>query len=487
MPKQSILSDARIVFRHPGYENDDDDSIFLELPGFDHEIGGIHHGTALIICGIIACNTWDGYFTITINGEKIQEGHDEVLKGNEYYFHNPTAENGGIAYPLFACFNDWVFPHGKLPPAFSAITTSSTARTLRADTPAANLSQTIIDRDSTCRISDYGDALEAAHLCPTNVDTWWRGNRMSRYCKNKMLPSASVTADVNNVIALRKDIHHMMDDQKFALVPKDNTWKIHFFSPTRNLGGKYHNRPVQALSPEISPAFILTRLAWTIFPLARDFLEAGPRRKIKVRTKDGTRNDLWVFGEEIRLLHGQSTRRTNQSPTKRSLASVGENEGPKKRACYNRDGDGVVEKYIDADVVASRLYQWRNSTDLGSPSISPERQLIPPDSDSSRPISSHSSVSEVLHNGKDTFHAVNHDVEDSQVNQPSDSDSKMVRRHSMPSGSTCDSELDDILVFPPCGPTSEEGLTTFTGISPLKRKWSTLVEPVDFQKPQHSL
>ena len=392
MPKQRTLSDKRIRFRHPHYEDNDDDNIFLDLPAFDHEDGGLHHGTALTACGIIACNTWDGFLTETKNGTRVQEGHDDILMGSEYYFHNPAFANNELPYPLFACFNDWLFPHGSLPPAFDTVPTTSTARTLRDDTPATNPSPTIIDRDLTCRISDYGDALEAAHLCPGSMDEWFRGNRMTRYCRNKSLPSKHITADVANSIALRKDIHHCMDDQKFAIVPKANAWTVHFFHSTKTLGGKYHNRPLQQLSPEVSSVFLLTRLAWTIFPHARDFMEAGPERRIKVRAKTGERNDLWMDGTEIRLTHGQSTRRGSQSPTKRSITSDADDRGSRKRAYHALIDD--EEQHFDPDATATRIYLWRNDTDLICPSISTECPPIFSESESSLPLSSHSKTTE---------------------------------------------------------------------------------------------
>ena len=472
MPKQRKLSGKRITFRHPAYEDDDDDNVILELPGFDHESGGVHHATALVVCGIIACNTWNGYFTRTKDGAKIGEAHDEILLGSEYYFHNPEYETSQEAFPLFACFNDWVFPHGRIPPTFDAVITSSMPRTSREDTPAANLSQAIIDRDQTCRVSDYGDGLEVAHLCPSNVDVWWRANRMVKYCKNRSLPSNSVTADVNNAIALRKDIHHIMDDQKFAIVPKADAWKLHFFGPTKILGGKYHNRAVQQLSPEVSAAFILARLAWTVFPLARDFMEAGPRRRIKVRSELRELNDYWVNGQEIRLSHGQSTRRGNQSPTKRSIASGADDDGPKKRACYPHADDD--EECLNADRTAARIYQWRSAKDLDSYSPSTEHQPAFPASISSRPSSSRSSLPKDHCNCNCEPRDADCEVGGTGVIQTPNSDCRKRKRESTAS------ESSDIGSLTLCDSADVARLAAFAEISDLKRKWLERHRSVEF-------
>ncbi|KAI1109189.1 hypothetical protein F5Y14DRAFT_433371 [Nemania sp. NC0429] len=52
----------RILIRHPGYREYRGESILLELPAIDYSVEpssqvrtwGLHHGTAIVACGIIA-------------------------------------------------------------------------------------------------------------------------------------------------------------------------------------------------------------------------------------------------------------------------------------------------------------------------------------------------------------------------------------------------------------------------------------------------
>ncbi|KAL9124748.1 MAG: hypothetical protein Q9217_005958 [Psora testacea] len=325
------LSERLIEFRHPGYEGSAEQHTLLRLYGFDHEKGGIHHQTALTICGIIACNTWDGWLTDTRDGQRIELDDDSVLDKDFYYFHvppsaNPTTPEGKREpYPVFACFNEWIFPHDKLPPSFTSITVRSSR--MRGMPSASDLAVYVKYRDSSCRISDYQDGLRAAHICPKNAAIWFEANRMGKYCKSQGLYGDYVTNDIANVFALRADLHDVFDDQKLAIVPKDGTWKAHFFGPTFTLGPMYHNESLQELWKEISPSFILARLAWTIFPLTHEFNEGGPRRRVKVLIEeDNTWREKIVFksNTEIRSEHAQSRK---GSPTKQSAASSGHGEG----------------------------------------------------------------------------------------------------------------------------------------------------------------
>lgn len=82
----------QIAFRHPGY--DDPLNIILFIPGLDLD-GGVHHATALVICGILADNRWDGYFSEDKEGQrKVEIGSDDTLKGESFYFQLPNTTSG---------------------------------------------------------------------------------------------------------------------------------------------------------------------------------------------------------------------------------------------------------------------------------------------------------------------------------------------------------------------------------------------------------
>jgi hypothetical protein len=88
-------SDHHIRFRHPAYPSTC--NVLLILQAYDHPDGGLHHETARIACGIIAGNAWNGYFSETAGGQRLDLGPDGILRvGKNYFFHipHPASEIG---------------------------------------------------------------------------------------------------------------------------------------------------------------------------------------------------------------------------------------------------------------------------------------------------------------------------------------------------------------------------------------------------------
>jgi hypothetical protein len=119
----------------------------LDVSGQDGQIKtGLNHRIASTVCGIIAGNVWDGFFTRTRKGASISLDDEPVLVNFEYYFHVPRpsrhyqeqqqdgqeqqeegeqdeqAEYGGspYMYPVVPAFEHWRFPHDHLPPGWPA-------------------------------------------------------------------------------------------------------------------------------------------------------------------------------------------------------------------------------------------------------------------------------------------------------------------------------------------------------------------------------
>lgn len=78
-----------ILFKHSGYPVHYDQNVLLQLYAWDSPTGGLHSGTALLACALIACNAWDGYLTIERDGQKLDLHDDDILIAQEYYFHVP--------------------------------------------------------------------------------------------------------------------------------------------------------------------------------------------------------------------------------------------------------------------------------------------------------------------------------------------------------------------------------------------------------------
>jgi len=112
----SISNPAVVAFCHPYY--DWPDKLFT-LPKLDSTSSttslaskGVHHGTALLACQIIANNTFSGYLAIDREGlQRVDsdKGRDELLTGDRYWFI-ADGSNPGDDYPVVPRFEDWRFP-----------------------------------------------------------------------------------------------------------------------------------------------------------------------------------------------------------------------------------------------------------------------------------------------------------------------------------------------------------------------------------------
>lgn len=350
LPPPSPVSDDQfptannhiIIFKHPAYPDEYEQNILLQLYAWDSPNGGLHAGTALLACTLIACNAWNGYLTIERDGLRLNLQEDDVLPAGEYYFHVPrpsmsmsSADGcGHYKYPVYPSFQHWAFPHRQIPIQWCSPNESDTVTGPTMNTPSvSSVSAAIINRDKSCIISKYRDYIERAHLCPRNELDWFRKNGMRRYNARLDISGDVLTDDMANALAMRADIHRAFDECKFVLVRKCGRWTVHFLEKTYDLGRMYHNRPAEVVG--VSPEFILTRFAWAIFPLVKAFMEQGPERAVKVREhcEDG-------FHEVAKTLDmagfermNAATRGRSNSPKKRKAADGLPHTAEVKRFC----------------------------------------------------------------------------------------------------------------------------------------------------------
>ena len=71
--------------------------MLLALPALDSP-NGMHHGTALDACAIVADNHWDGYFTLDREGAQRvpTDNMDASLNADVYYFHVPGDDGDSL-------------------------------------------------------------------------------------------------------------------------------------------------------------------------------------------------------------------------------------------------------------------------------------------------------------------------------------------------------------------------------------------------------
>ncbi|KAL9124002.1 MAG: hypothetical protein Q9217_006625 [Psora testacea] len=313
-----------IYFKHPQYQDFDTSNVLLSLATYDtkkyeeqgmpSERAGVDYGTALIACGIVAGNVWDGWLSETKDGKRLEMQKDDILTGRAYYFHHPR----GPDYPVVPSFLEWVFPHNNLPPDWSRLLDANRI-ILRA---ASNTSVSVIQRDGSCRLSGEFDNLECAHIVPKRSIDWFKRNGMRRYNPNKNLMLEAIINDPANTFALREDIHTCFDTAAFAIVPKLGFWVSYFILLTCNKGNAYHNTKM-TLAPEIPGEFLFARFAWAILNQVKDFIQYGPERLVLCRVpseNDGQDAKIETKKFDTKTLkdkfYPQQSRQN--SPTKRS-------------------------------------------------------------------------------------------------------------------------------------------------------------------------
>ncbi|KAL8709035.1 MAG: hypothetical protein Q9220_006159 [cf. Caloplaca sp. 1 TL-2023] len=324
------LPSTKIKIKHPGYH--ENDVPLLQLIGFDHfgNNDGIHYGTALTACAIISGRT-DGFLTKERSGvQDLALQLDDILQHGSYYF----MVHDDPKYAVYPTFRQWQFPHQNLPQGWGALPQDCAAET---PTPThSDLTNAVVKRDHQCILSGDRDILEGAHICPSGETDWFKSNAMRQYNRSQNQTLRSITDDMSNLVALRRDLHFAFDTKKmFVLVPKKGDWRVNFLQPSHDLHPRYHNKIVK-LSHEIAPEHLLTRFAWIIFPQLHGFLTQGPSRRVRVTTEDAQGN-VGEMEEEL----GKA------SVEERFFPRPARSESPKKRGRQDDDYTAEVENMED--------------------------------------------------------------------------------------------------------------------------------------------
>lgn len=284
----------KISFKHPGYYTRHGNNTLFSLFAWDSIDGGLHFGTALLACALVACNAMNGYLSTDLAGhEKVDLGFDDILPlRHEYFFHVPypypdpnQTLDSPFKYPVYARFHHWKYPHdiASHPRWLQDIIESHKELDMeRMNTPAASTtSAAVLARDQLCLLSRHGDSLDRAHICPRSESQWFHENGMHEYNDKQDLSGDMITDDLANSLLMRCDLHRAFDSAKFAIVYKQGRWVAHFMEHTTNYASEHHNRPLP-IPVTIAPQFLLARLAWTIFPRVKNFLESGIARLVRL-------------------------------------------------------------------------------------------------------------------------------------------------------------------------------------------------------------
>lgn len=278
LPPTELDSREPIRFLHPGYSLS---NTLLSLPRVDRSTTtfGVHYGTALLACQIIAGNAFDtGRLTLDQAGQRpVNLQFNDILTEDVYYL---MIGEGPNRYPIVPSFQDWEFPHDRIPDSWPQVSPSYGTR---------------------CAISKFSFAIDAAHLVPQEEALWYERNDMRRYGDAVLCGIDNPT----NIMPLKTDLHRCFDNRWFAIVPKvmqttnphSPQYVTHILrTQAAELWPTYQNVIVQYLDMRARP-YLFARFAWAILLQVKPFITGSlSRQVIRIKISD---EDKIEYGKEL--------------------------------------------------------------------------------------------------------------------------------------------------------------------------------------------
>ncbi|KAK7932985.1 hypothetical protein LTR80_011501 [Exophiala xenobiotica] len=296
-----------IAFHHPGYP--EPAQCFLDLPACD-EGSTLSRDVALVACALIACNRYDGYFTLDAAGEERIETTQLACRVNGYYFQLPDTRE----YPIYPSFRHWNLP-SHLPDPWVDPDIEQPSPYMR--TPPAGPSD-VKGRDDTCRVTNHYSGTELAHIVPGRESEWWTTRGLARLQVNA----------ASNTILLRADVHRLLDSRALSFIPRESgngekiwvTYIMKRLQRPQEVHELYHDRQTQPFYG-IKAEYLFCRFAWTVFDSVHGFLHQGYDRWLRYRTETQEEVTRKVAGLQCKD-DGFTRRGRSQSPSKRKRAGV---------------------------------------------------------------------------------------------------------------------------------------------------------------------
>ncbi|KAH8651719.1 hypothetical protein BGZ61DRAFT_229682 [Ilyonectria robusta] len=308
-----------VIIRHPHYP--DHESTLLRFPRLDmvtkHDQAdsdfeyGIHHGTALSACQIVAGNAVGAYLSRDRCGrQRVEMSHDGILTLRYYYLHVRQGVDGVSPFAIVSGFEDWQFPSGSLPETWLCVNDVPTEASLPAN---------------GCIVSGNMKG-EPALLVPEALSSWFCRNRMSDYLANSggdFGPSNSA-----NTCHLRADLLGDFDRRAFAFLPKNTShgYRLvaHYLSAADDLfvpAHVFHNRMIHPPG-RATLEFLYARFAYAVFGLVQSSTQTARRVAIVESGLDEFGLCTWVtnvYSMTPTKIAARRTELANQSLKKRSL------------------------------------------------------------------------------------------------------------------------------------------------------------------------
>ncbi|KAI0443015.1 hypothetical protein F4803DRAFT_517130 [Xylaria telfairii] len=348
-PTTEFDSEDEIQFHHPKYSPPHD--ILFILPRLDRSstsLQGVHYGTALTACQIVANNAFDGYLATDREGRERVDCNldfDHLLTQSDYWFFVASTPQNLNPYPIVPSFQDWAFPHQGIPrwPRLKHTTDSDTT-------------------DHRCIITRTAGFINQAHLIPAAEKKWFEINAMSRYGGHR---------DINqkqNKITLRHDLYFAFDTHLFSIVPKNNHYVVHQLHATETstieFASVYHNYKVVQQPGNVVPEFLFARFAGAVLMLIKPFIAQAPINRyvsrLRARNNENGESDVysmkseWLSPEQLADQYsGRGTK--SASPSKRKRNDGGNSENSDTEGEWYKNNVAVL---LDGDRERPRKRRW---------------------------------------------------------------------------------------------------------------------------------
>ncbi|KAI1124951.1 hypothetical protein F5Y10DRAFT_19143 [Nemania abortiva] len=390
-----------IFIRHPGYGECNGEDILLELPAVDYLVvepssqvrtWGLHHGTAIIACGIVANNTFDDiYFSYDLYGQqRVRTPRDGLLKPGDYWLQltgrepppdvaadsvahisatcspSPAPGDKCYRYPIVPSFQDWQFPHGKLPYEWQ--------QPHNPPNPPPPTDQVA----NRCFLTDLQIGVEECHVIPSAQQKWFIQNQMRRYCHT----SAGMKIDDKaNMLSLMAHFRVAFDNHLFIIIPKPSAgspssslslsttiaeptsraeprpyaFATHFLSnipEACDFANLYHNVSIQTkYINTLSREFLFARFAWALFSCLRGFLLESTVCRHLVVSEGNKVTNKWMNSQQYKkhlALRGESvptSKRRRGDLNSQNRLSDGEDNAYEERKRHSARRESVLSNY----------------------------------------------------------------------------------------------------------------------------------------------
>lgn len=277
-------------------------------------------------------------------------------------------------YPFFPNFDQWVFPE-KIPKPWAYLQSGPEedepgSEDGRYAEPSSEelLEEAPSGRDfpaEPCRITGHPSGIELGHVIPKTVPEWFNINYMRDYSTSSSEHNDPLN-DIENLIPIRKDLHHLFDYSNLVIVPKRDrnpstgapldTYSLltHVLQPPgRSRGGdlvildQYHNLDCYPIK-RVPMEYIFARFAWSLFNdkvilLLRD--EGAEKTEFRLLITKLT-NHGWET-KDTPIVGTQYHPRSGTRSTKNQGGNKRKRGGSQDKDTHTADGIGSVNSNSD--------------------------------------------------------------------------------------------------------------------------------------------